>query len=51
MNVERLKELQKDIEEYGEYLEKSTYHPYDRVQGFARELRKILEEHENHKVL
>lgn len=41
---EQLIELQKEIEEYGKYLEESTYHPYDKVQSFAYKLKKIINE-------
>lgn len=40
-----LKKLHKEIKEYGEYLEHSTYNPYDRVQYFERILNKIIEKH------
>jgi hypothetical protein len=40
-----LKKLHKEIKEYGEYLEQSSYHPYNRVQDFERILDKIIEKH------
>ena len=44
MNVDKLKALWYDINQYGEYLEKSTYNPYDKVQEFAKRLRHIIED-------
>lgn len=40
---EELRNLQKEMEEYGEYLENETYHPYDKVQQFSRKLKDIVE--------
>lgn len=42
--VEKLKNLQVEIKNYAKYLEQSTYHPYDKVDHFAYELRKLIEE-------
>lgn len=41
---EKLVKLQKEIEEYGKYLEESTYYPYNKVQSFAYKLNKIINE-------
>ena len=43
----KLKELQKEIEDYAKYLQDSTYHPDGAVKGFARKLDKIIEEDDN----
>lgn len=40
-----LEDLQEEIEEYGDYLKKSTYNPYDKVQEFARRLKDIINKH------
>lgn len=45
--IEKLKQLQNDIEQYGEYLEKETYYPYDKVQKFSRMLKEIIKEYED----
>lgn len=44
MDVDKLKALWYDINKYGEYLENSTYNPYDKVQEFARRLKHIIED-------
>ena len=38
---------QKEIEDYAKYLQDSTYHPYDTIEGFAYKLDKIIEEDDN----
>ena len=43
----KLKELQKEIEDHAKYLQESTYHPYDTIEGFAYKLDKIIEEDDN----
>lgn len=43
MDLDKLKALWYDINKYGEYLENSTYHPYDKVQEFAKRLKNIIE--------
>ena len=43
----KLKELQKEIEDHAKYLQESTYHPYDTIEGFANKLDKIIEEDDN----
>ena len=43
----KLKDLQKEIEDYAKYLQESTYHPYGTIKGFARKLDKIIEEDDN----
>ena len=43
----KLKELQKEIENYAKYLQDSTYHPYDTIEGFAYKLDRIIEEDDN----
>ena len=43
----KLKDLQKEIEEYAKYLQDSTYHPYDTIEGFAYKLDRIIEEDDN----
>lgn len=45
--IEELEQLQDEIQRYGEYLEHETYNPYDRVQEFARRLKKIIEDAKN----
>jgi hypothetical protein len=40
----KLIELQKEIEDYATYLEESTYHPYERVEKFANELKIIIKD-------
>lgn len=45
--IEKLKQLQKDMEYYSDYLEKQTYHPYDEVQKFSRRLKEIIKEYED----
>ncbi len=40
-----LKKLHKEIKKYGEYLEQSTYRPYDKVQDFERTLNRIIKKH------
>jgi len=42
--IEKLKNLQIEIRDYAEYLEKSTYHPYSKVENFAYELKNLIEE-------
>lgn len=42
--LEKLKTLQEDIENYAEYLEESTYHPYEKVESFASKLKNIINE-------
>lgn len=44
--LDELKALQKEIEEYGKYLEESTYNPYDKVQHFSRTLKEIINKYE-----
>ena len=44
MDTDKLKALWYDINKYGEYLEKETYNPYDKVQEFARRLKDIIED-------
>lgn len=44
--LDELKALQKEIEDYGKYLEESTYNPYDKVQHFSRALKKIINKYE-----
>lgn len=39
---EALKKLQKDIDDYGNYLYNETYHPFDEVKTFASRLKKII---------
>ena len=43
----KLKDLQKEIEDHAKYLQESTYHPYDTIEGFAYKLDKIIEEDDN----
>ena len=43
----KLKELQKEIDDHAKYLQESTYHLYDTVEGFAYKLDKIIEEDDN----
>lgn len=45
--LNKLKELQNKIQDYGKYLEDYTYHPYDKVQEFGVELNKIILEIED----
>ena len=40
----KLKDLQKEIEDYAKYLQETTYHPYDTIEGFADKLDRIIEE-------
>ena len=42
--LEKLKELQKEIEDYSNYLENMTYHPFSTVDKFANELKLIINE-------
>lgn len=44
MDVDKLKALWYDINQYGEYLQNNTYNPYDKVQEFARRLKRIIED-------
>ena len=43
MDLDKLKALWYDINEYGEYLKNATYSPYNKVQSFANRLRSIIE--------
>jgi hypothetical protein len=47
--LNKLKELQKSIEDYADYLEQYTYHPYDKVQGFSWNLMDIIKEIEDNR--
>lgn len=38
----QLIELYWNIYYYSKYLEKETYHPYEKVEGFAEKLKKII---------
>ena len=40
----KLKSLQVEIHDYANYLEESTYHPYDQVEHFAYELGNLIKE-------
>lgn len=42
--IEKLKNLQVEIKNYATYLKQSTYHPYNKVDHFSYELRKLIEE-------
>ena len=46
--IEKLKNLQVEIYDYANYLEESTYHPYDQVEHFAYELGNLIQELECH---
>ena len=43
----KLKELQKEIEDYAKYLQESPYHPYATIEGYACTLDRIIEEDDN----
>ena len=42
--IEKLNNLQVEIQNYANYIRKSTYHPYDKIENFAYELRGLIEE-------
>lgn len=45
--LEQLEYLQKDIANYANYLEEYTYHPYNKIEYFANELKDIINEIKN----
>ena len=45
--LNKLQELQVEMNTYAKYLEESTYHPYDKVESFASTLKNIINEIEN----
>ena len=49
--IEKLKSLQVEIRDYANYLEESTYHPYDQVEHFAYELVNLIKEIECNYIL
>lgn len=42
--LKRLKALRQDMSNYAKYLEESTYHPYDKIENFAWDLKHIINE-------
>ena len=40
-------DLRKKLKDYAKYLQDSTYHPYDTIEGFAYKLDRIIEEDDN----
>ena len=42
--IEKLTDLRNEIKDYGTYLEKETYHPYNTVNKFANEIKMIINE-------
>lgn len=42
--LKRLKALRQDMTNYAKYLEESTYHPYDKIENFAWDLKHIINE-------
>lgn len=42
--IEKLNNLQVEIQDYANYIRESTYHPYSKIENFAYELRKLIEE-------
>lgn len=45
--ITNLKNLQKEIGDYATYVEKYTYHPYDKIESFANKLNHIIDDIEN----
>lgn len=42
--LKKLREAQRELSDYGKYLEESTYHPYERVQSSARRFGELIDE-------
>ena len=43
----KLKDLQKEIADHAKYIQESTYHPYNTIEGFVYKLDKIIDEDDN----
>lgn len=41
-----LNQLYWDIKKYANYLEEETYHPYEKIEHFAKRLKKIIDNDE-----